>query len=44
MGLLAEEIENAVKSCDLFWIKVNWDQAVTYRPLKKSLCQVEAAW
>lgn len=32
MGPLAEEVENAVKSCDRAWIKVSWDQAATYRP------------
>lgn len=31
MGLLVEEVENVVKSCDRVWIKVSWDQVVIYR-------------
>lgn len=32
MGPLAEEIEDAVKSCNRLQIKISWDQAATPRP------------
>lgn len=32
MGPLAEEIKNTVMSCGELWIKVSWDQAITYKP------------